>query len=244
MLKKIYLVGAGPGELDLLTLKAVKTIKKADVILYDALVNEEVFQFCKKDCLKVNVGKRKGKHLKQQSEINKLLVQYAKTHKVVVRLKGGTPFVFGRGYEEVRAIKEAGFDVEIVSGVSSTTSVPESFMLPLVDRKFNDSYRTITGHDIEIFSDIVKSYHKRENLIITMGIYNIKSIVSYLLSIGFPKDVPIAILSKGTTQNSSQKIFTLENINSQDELFFEDLRKLTPAILFIGRAINAMKEIQ
>ncbi|MGM0518541.1 MAG: uroporphyrinogen-III C-methyltransferase [Campylobacterota bacterium] len=244
MSKKIYLVGAGPGELDLLTLKAIKLIEKADVILYDALVNKEVFQFCNKQCLKINVGKRKGKHLKQQSEINRLLVQYAKTHKTVVRLKGGTPFVFGRGYEEVRAIKEAGFDVEIVSGVSSTTSVPESFMLPLVDRKFNDSYRTITGHDIDVFSDIIKSYHERENLIITMGIYNIKNIVSYLLSIDFPKELPLAILSKGTTIESTKKTFTLEEINNKNEIFFEDLKKLTPAILFIGRAINAMEEIQ
>ncbi|WP_417324541.1 uroporphyrinogen-III C-methyltransferase [Halarcobacter sp.] len=244
MIKKIYLVGAGPGELDLLTLKAVKIIEKADVILYDALVNEQVFQFCKENCLKVNVGKRKGKHLKQQEEINDLLVGYAKTHEVVVRLKGGTPFVFGRGYEEVRAIKEAGFDVEIVSGVSSTTSVPESFMLPLVDRKFNDSYRTITGHDIDVFKSIVKSYHDRENLIIMMGVHNIKNIVEYLLSIDFPKDLPIAVLSRGTTNSSSQRIFSLDEVNNQNEEFFEELKKLTPAILFIGRTILAMKEIQ
>ena len=243
MSKKIYLVGAGPGELDLLTLKAVKIIEKADIILYDALVNEEVFQFAKEACLKINVGKRKGKHLKRQEEINELLVDYGKKYEIIVRLKGGTPFVFGRGYEEVRAIKEAGFDVEVISGVSSTTSVPESFMLPLVDRKFNDSYRTITGHDIEVFKDIVKSYHKRENLIITMGVYNIKNIVAYLLSINFPEDLPIAILSKGTTKESSQKIFTLIEINSQNQEFFEDLKEITPAILFIGQTIHAMKEI-
>ena len=243
MSKKIYLVGAGPGDLDLLTLKAVKIIEKADVILYDALVNEEVFQFSKKACLKINVGKRKGNHLKKQEQINELLVHYAKEYDLVVRLKGGTPFVFGRGYEEVRAIKEAGFDVEIISGVSSTTSVPESFMLPLVDRKFNDSYRTITGHDIDVFKSIVNSYHERENLIITMGVYNIKNIVNYLLSINYPKDLPLAILSKGTTNESSQKIFTLKEISNQDETFFEDLKKITPAILFVGRTIHAMKEI-
>ncbi len=244
MIKKIYLVGTGPGELDLLTLKAIKIIEKADVILYDALVNEKVFQFCKEGCIKINVGKRKGNHLKKQEEINELLVEYAKTYEVVARLKGGTPFVFGRGYEEVRAIKEAGFEVEVVSGVSSTTSVPESFMLPLVDRKFNDSYRTITGHDIKVFKDIVKSYHKRENLIITMGVHNIKNIVEYLLSIGFPQDLPIAILSKGTTEESSQKIFTLDEVDNQDKTFFEELKELTPAILFIGQTIHAMKEIQ
>jgi uroporphyrin-III C-methyltransferase len=243
MSKKIYLVGAGPGDLDLLTLKAVNILKLADVVLYDALVNPEVFQFCKEDCLKVNVGKRKDKHLKKQEEINELLVEYGKSHEVVVRLKGGTPFVFGRGYEEVRAIKEAGFEVEIISGVSSTTSVPESFMLPLVDRKFNDSYRTITGHHIEVFKQIVEKYYERENLIITMGIHNLKNIVKYLLSIGFPKDLPLSILSKGTTKNSSQHIYTLDEVNKKDEQFFESLKELTPAILFIGQTIHAMKEI-
>ena len=244
MVKKIYLVGAGPGDVELLTLKAVNILKKADVVLYDALVNPEALEFCKDDVIKEYVGKRKDRHLKKQSEINDLLVEYGKTHEVVVRLKGGTPFVFGRGYEEVRAIKDAGFEPIIISGVSATTSVPESFMIPSIDRKFNDSYRTITGHDIDVFKSIVKSYHDRENLIIMMGVHNIKNIVEYLLSIDFPKDLPIAVLSKGTTNNSSQKIFSLDEVNNQNEEFFKELRKLTPAILFIGRTIHAMKEIQ
>ena len=238
-MNKIFLVGAGPGDIEFLTLKAVKVLKQADVVLYDALVNPEVFDFCKDDVLKVNVGKRKGKHLKQQEEINSLLVEYAKTHKNVVRLKGGTPFVFGRGYEEVRAIKEAGFDVEIISGVSSTTAVPESFMLPLVDRKFNDSYRTITGHDIEVFNEIVVKHHKRENLIIMMGIHNLKAIVNSLLNKGFPKDLPLAILSKGTTADACELTLDLEAVSKKEEEFFEDIKKLTPAIIFVGRTIES-----
>lgn len=241
MTKKIYLVGAGPGDLELLTLKAVNILKKADVVLYDALVNPEVFQFCKNDVLKVNVGKRKGKHIKQQEEINDLLVSYAKTNDVIVRLKGGTPFVFGRGYEEVRAIQEANFEVEVISGVSSTTAVPESFMLPLVDRKFNDSYRTITGHDIEVFNDIVTSYHPRENLVIMMGIHNLKNIVKSLLNKNFPKQMPLAILSKGSTADASQLILSLEQIDSKDDMFFEDIKKLTPAIIFVGNTIDSIK---
>lgn len=244
MTKKIHLVGAGPGDLELLTLKAVNILKQADVILYDALVNPEVFQFCKDDVLKVYVGKRKDSHYKSQDEINDLLVEYAKTHEIVVRLKGGTPFVFGRGYEEVRAIKEAGFDVEITSGISSTTSVPESFMLPLIDRKFNDSYRTITGHDIEIFDDIVGDYHERENLIIMMGIYNLKNIVNSLLKKKYPKDLPLAVLSKGTTKDASQLILTLEEISNKNEEFFNDVKKITPAIIFVGKTIHSMNEIK
>jgi len=239
MNKKIYLIGAGPGDLELLTLKAVRILKEADVVLYDALVNPEVFQFCKNDVVKINVGKRKGKHIKQQEEINSLLVENAKKYNSVVRLKGGTPFVFGRGYEEVRAIKEAGLEVEIISGVSSTTAVPESFMLPLVDRKFNDSYRTITGHDIKVFDEIITKYHERENLIIMMGIHNLKAIVHSLLKKGFPEDLPLAILSKGTTEQASELVLNLETISKKEDSFFEDIKKFTPAIIFVGKTIKS-----
>ena len=239
MTKKIYLVGAGPGDLELLTLKAVNILKKADVVLYDALVNPEALDFCKADVIKEYVGKRKDKHLKKQEDINELLVEYGKNHEVVVRLKGGTPFVFGRGYEEVRAIIDAGFEPEIISGVSATTSVPESFMIPSIDRKFNDSYRTITGHDLEVFSDIVTAYHARENLVIMMGVYNLKNIVDTLISKGFPLDLPLAILSKGSTKDASKFVSTLEEIQNKDDDFFTEIRSLTPAMIFVGESVNS-----
>ena len=242
--KKIYLIGAGPGDLELLTLKALKLIEKADVILYDALVNPKILDFCKEDAHKVNVGKRKDRHLKRQEEINDLLVNYAKDFEVIVRLKGGTPFVFGRGYEEVRSIVDAGYEPVIIPGVSSTTAVPESFMIPLVDRKFNDAYRTVTGHDIKLFNEIVTNFHERENLVIMMGIYNLQAIVSSLLKKGFPKELPIAILSKGTTPAATRIVSTLEQINQKDDDFFEEVRTLTPAILFIGYAVNATTEAE
>lgn len=243
MSKKIYLVGAGPGDIELLTIKALGILKKADVILYDALVNEDIFSFCKVDVLKVSVGKRKNHHMKKQEEINALLVEYAKTHEVVVRLKGGTPFVFGRGYEEVRAIKKGGFEPVVISGVSATTSVPEFFMLPLVDRKFNDAYRTITGHNMAVFDEIITTFHERETLEITMGIHNIKKIIESLMRKGFPKDLPIAVLSNGTTQYAKKILSTLEKLSGEEESFFEELKKLTPAIILIGRVINAKCDI-
>lgn len=243
MKRQVYLVGAGAGDVELLTLKAVNILKKADVVLYDALVNEECFEFCKKDVLKIAVGKRKGHHSKKQEEINMLLVEYAQSHNVVVRLKGGTPFVFGRGYEEVRAIKHAGLEPVVISGVSSTTCVPESFMIPLIDRKFNDSYRTITGHDIEVFDEIVTTYHKRENLVIMMGIHNLKNIVKNLISKGFPLETPIAILSKGTTKDESKLVSTLDEISKNNDDFFTDIKALTPAIIFVGQTVNATNSI-
>jgi len=239
MSKKIYLVGAGPGDVELLTLKAVNILKKADVVLYDALVNPEALSFCKKDVIKEFVGKRKDRHLKKQEEINELLVSYGKTHEIVERLKGGTPFVFGRGYEEVRAIIDASFEPVIISGVSATTSVPESFMIPSIDRRFNDSYRTITGHDLEIFNDIITCYHPRESLVIMMGIYNLRGIIQILLNKGFPEDLPIAILSKGSTSDASKLAFTIKEINEQDEKFFMDIKSLTPAMIFVGAAVNS-----
>jgi len=243
MSKKIYLVGAGPGDIELLTLKAVNILKVADIILYDALVNIDIFSFCKDDAIKVNVGKRKDHHLKKQNEINDLLVEYGKKHEVVVRLKGGTPFVFGRGYEEVRAIVNGGFEPVVISGVSSTTSVPESFMLPLVDRKFNDSYRTITGHDIEAFDEIITTFHERETIEVMMGVHNLKYIVNSLLNKGFPQDLPIAILSNGTKKEAKKIISSLDEISKKEESFFNDIKKLTPAIILIGRAIDATSDI-
>ncbi len=236
---KVYLVGAGPGDPEHLTIKATTILKYADVVLYDALVAIECLSFCKKDVLRVPVGKRKDNHSKKQEEINHLIVMYAKAGKLVVRLKGGTPFVFGRGFEEVKAIKEAGFEPIIVSGVSSTTSVPEQFMIPLIDREFNDSYRTITGHNLEVFNEIVTTYHKRENLIIMMGIHNLKQIVDSLLQKNFPSSTPIALLSKGTTPNESKIISTLKEISTQNEQFFIDAKTLTPAIIFVGDTVNA-----
>jgi len=238
MKKYVYLVGAGAGDIDLLTLQAVNILKQADVILIDALVNEDIYQFCKSDVIKVNVGKRKGKHLKNQDEINALLIDYANKYDVVVRLKGGTPFVFGRGYEEVTALKKANFEPVIISGVSATTSVPEAFMIPLVDRNFNDSYRTITGHNMSKFNSIITNYHDRENLIIMMAIHNLKDIVNSLLQKNYPKDLPLAILSKGTTKEQSKIISTLEDISEKNEEFFLSVRELTPAIIFVGKTVS------
>lgn len=240
----VYLVGAGPGDIELFTLKAVKVLEKADVVLYDALVNPEFERFCKEECIKINVGKRKGKHIKNQDEINELLLKYAKSHENVVRLKGGSPFVFGRGYEEVSALKSQNINPIIISGVSATTSVPESFMIPSIDRTFSDSYRTITGHDLDIFNEIVTSYHKRENLVIMMGAYKAKAIVASLLEKGFPTNTPIAYLSKGTTKDQQCIVMTLEEVSKKDDEFFEELKKLTPIITFVGETIKAAYELK
>lgn len=236
---RVYLIGAGAGDIELLTLKAVNILKQADVVLYDALINEDIFEFCKSDVKKVNVGKRKGKHLLPQNEINKLILEYAKENEVVVRLKGGTPFVFGRGFEEVRFLRSHGIEPTVISGVSSTTAVPEFFMIPLIDRNYSDSYRTITGHNIETFNDIVTPFNKRENLIILMGAHNTKEIVEILIEKkSYPSETPIAFMSRGYFEDNKIIISTLGEVNQKDEAFFNGLRNLTPLIIFVGETIK------
>ncbi len=234
----VYLVGAGAGDVELLTLKAVKILKQADVVLYDALINEEILKFCKNKTIKINVGKRKNNHLLAQEEINNLILKYAKGN-IVVRLKGGTPFVFGRGFEEVQFLKAHNIKANVISGVSSTTAVPEFFMIPLIDRNYSDSYRTITGHNTQIFENIITNFNPRENLIILMGAHNAKKIVEILIEKkAYPKETLVAFLSKGYFENAQKIVLTLGEVHQKDENFFKELRNLTPLIIFVGNSVN------
>lgn len=144
---KVYLVGAGPGDIELLTLKAYRLISSADVILYDRLVNPEVLLLTRPDCELVYVGKEDGKHTIEQEKINELLLQYAHTREIVVRLKGGDPFVFGRGGEEALFLAQHGIDFEIVPGISSAIAVPAYAGIPLTFRGISSSFAVITGHE-------------------------------------------------------------------------------------------------
>ena len=141
----LYLVGAGPGDPELITIKALRTLEKADVILYDALANESLLAYASEKCVKRFVGKRYGCHALSQDEINLLITEYAQTHKRIVRLKGGDPFVFGRAQEEIDAARRAGMQVEVIPGISSALAVPASQMIPLTCRGINESFWVTTG---------------------------------------------------------------------------------------------------
>lgn len=235
----VYLVGAGSGDVELLTIKALNILKIADVILYDALINKEILSYAKSDAIKISVGKRKGHHLLAQEYINEEILKYAKSYDIVVRLKGGTPFVFGRGYEEVRHLRAHDIEPIVISGVSASTSVPEYFMIPLIDREYSDSYRTITGHCIDTFDSIVTPYHTRENLIILMGAHNTKEITNILIhKKSYPIDTPIAFLSQGYSANATKLISTLGEVAKSDDSFFEHIKTLTPLIMYIGDTIK------
>lgn len=149
MTGKVILVGAGPGDPELITIKGLKAIKEADVVVYDDLISKELLNYAKKDAELIYVGKRKGKHSFKQEEINKILVEKAKEGKLVVRLKGGDPFVFGRGGEEILELKKHNIPYEVIPGITSAIAVPEVAGIPVTHRKVATSFTVVTGHEAE-----------------------------------------------------------------------------------------------
>ena len=146
---KVILVGAGPGDEELITVKGLKAIKSGDVIIYDDLINKNLLRYAKEGAELIYVGKRKGKHSYKQEDINRLLVEKAKENKVVVRLKGGDPFVFGRGGEEILYLKKHNIPYEVIPGITSAIGVPEVAGIPLTHRKVSTSFTVVTGHEAE-----------------------------------------------------------------------------------------------
>ncbi len=167
----VSLVGAGPGDAELITLKAIKALKQADAILYDALANDELLEYAKNTCLKIFVGKRFGCHALSQQEINMQIIDYATRHGRVVRLKGGDPFVFGRAMEEIEAIRNAGIPFEVIPGISSALAVPASQLIPLTCRGLNESFWVTTGtvQSGEISPDIKLAAQSSATVIIING---------------------------------------------------------------------------
>jgi uroporphyrin-III C-methyltransferase len=236
---KVYLVGAGPGDPELLTLKAVRVIMDADVILYDRLINEEVLSYAKPDCKLVYVGKEDGKHTIPQEEINRLLVYYASSYENVVRLKGGDPFIFGRGGEEALYLKEHGIPYEVVPGVSSLYSVPAYAGIPLTFRGIASSFAVVTGHEAVGKEKGVdwKAFKDIDTLVILMGVKNRQKIAQELLSLGRDPEEPVAFVENGTTPNQRVVLSTLKEVaHNPPEVH-------PPAIFVIGHVVSLHGEL-
>ena len=217
----VYLIGAGPGDPDLITLKAVKALNKADVVLYDYLANEEILKHAPENAKRIYVGKKAGEHYKTQDEINQLIIEEAKEHENVIRLKGGDPFVFGRGGEELLALAKENIDFEVIPGVTSAIGAPTSMAFPITHRAVATSFTVVTGHEDPTKADKqVKWDYTADTLIILMGIGNIKENTEEIMKYRDPK-TPACAIESGT----------LQEIN-------------TPAILVIGDVINVFKEIK
>ena len=240
MMGQVYLTGAGPGDMELLTLKALRVIKIADVIIYDRLANPEILKEAKKGCEFVYVGKEDGRHILPQDEINETIYQKALKYDVVVRLKGGDPFVFGRGGEEGMYLKDRGVPFEVIPGITSAISVPAYAGIPVTSRGVAVSFRVVTGHETPNKSDSQidwKSFKNNETIIFLMGLHNIQTICKKLISIGKSKDCPIAVISKGTTKEQKTIVSTLQNIP-------KEAKKLpTPALIVIGEVVKLRDEL-
>lgn len=231
----VYLIGAGPGDPDLITLKAIKLLKKADVVLYDYLANDEILEHVPNSCKKIYVGKKAGEHYKTQEEINEIIIHEALTNNNVVRLKGGDPFVFGRGGEEILELISHGIDFEVVPGVTSAIGAATSLGLPITHRGIATSFTVVTGHEDPTKSEKqVKWDYTADTLIILMGIGNIKENTAEIMKYRSP-ETPVCVIESGTLPNERVVFGTLENISSK--------KINTPAILIIGDVVSLYNKI-
>lgn len=240
----LSLVGAGPGDPELITLKAVRIIAAADVILYDALANEELLKHASSNAVKRFVGKRYGCHALSQQEINMLIIEYAFSHGHVVRLKGGDPFVFGRAQEEIEASRAAGIAVQVIPGISSAIAVPASQMIPLTCRGVNESFWVTTGttQSGEISKDIKLAAQSSATVVILMAMSKLEAIMEIFADNG-KSDTPVAIIQNGTTAKEKTVVGKVKDIYFKSQ--YEELTN--PAIIIVGEVVkfhtSQMKEI-
>lgn len=231
----LSLVGAGPGDPELITLKAIKCLRSADVILYDALANEELLAYASPNALKKFVGKRYGCHTLSQKEINQEIIECAYKYGHVVRLKGGDPFVFGRATEEIEAAKAAGIEVEVIPGISSAIAVPAMQMIPLTSRGLNESFWVTTGttQSGEISEDIKLAAQSSATVVILMAISKLENIMEIFAAYG-KMETPVAIIQDGTTPKEKMVIGKVKDIYYRAQ--FEQITN--PAIIIIGEVVN------
>lgn len=239
---KVTLVGAGPGDPDLLTLKGVKALAEANVVLYDALANQAIMNYAPKSAIRVFVGKRKGAHSYSQDQINQLIVDNALTYGNVVRLKGGDPFIFGRGSEEIEFVESFGIPTFVVPGISSAIAVPANQGISLTKRGISESFWVITGTTTErnLSADIALAAKSSATVVILMGMSKLAQIVS-LFQNESKGETPIAIIQNGTMTNEKVGIGT---INTIQEIVAGN-KLSNPAIIVIGEVVkerNKLKE--
>ncbi|VEP13543.1 Uroporphyrinogen-III C-methyltransferase [Hyella patelloides LEGE 07179] len=235
---KVYLVGAGPGDPGLMTVKGKTLLEFADVVIYDALVSPQILMMVNPQAEKIDAGKRRGRHSLLQEETNQLLIAKAQTNAVVVRLKGGDPFIFGRGGEEARDLIAAGVPVEIVPGITSGIAAPAYAGIPLTHRNYSSSVTFVTGHEMagkyrpQVNWQAIAS--SAETIVIYMGVHNLSYIVTQLQEAGLPEDTPIALIRWGTRPDQEQLIGSLNNIVEQ----VTATQFQTPAIAIIGNVVQ------
>ena len=238
---KVTLVGAGPGDPDLITLKGVKALAEADVVLYDALANEEIVNLAPKNSIKIFVGKRKGCHTYSQEQINQLMVDNAFSYGNVVRLKGGDPFIFGRGSEEIAFVERFGIPTFVVPGISSSIAVPANQGISLTKRGVSESFWVITGttSDRNLSNDVALAAKSTATVVILMGMSKLDQIVS-LFQKEAKGEKPVAIIQNGTMPNEKMGIGTIDSILQ----VVKDNNLSSPAIIVIGEVVRERNKLK
>lgn len=237
-LGKVYLVGAGPGDPGLLTVKAKTLIECADVVLYDALVSDPILQLINPCAERIHAGKRRGRHSMSQAEITALLLEKAAEHAVVVRLKGGDPFVFGRGGEEMKDLMAAGVSVEVVPGITAGIAAPAYAGIPVTHRGYSSSVTFVTGHEsagkYRPNVDWQAIARASETIVVYMGVHNLPNITRSLIDAGLEDKTPVALIRWGTRPEQEELVGVLGDIVQK----VKDCGFEAPAIAVIGKVVD------
>ncbi len=234
---KVYLVGSGPGDPELLTIKALRLIKEADVIVYDQLPGPEILALLPKSAELIDVGKYAGDHTLSQDEINRLLVDYALQGKTVVRLKGGDPYLFGRGGEEALELRKAGIEFEVVPGITSAIAVPAYAGIPITHRDSASMVTIITGHEQKKDGSMLDWEWLSQSLgtlVILMGVSTLGTYIPELMRYGSDPDTPVAIIERGTRDD---QVVTTGCLNTIVDIA-KDRGVKAPAIVVIGDVVR------
>ena len=240
----VYLIGAGPGDPGLFTIKGQQILEKADVVIYDRLIGQEILDYARPDAEMIYVGKASSRHALPQDDINQLLVEMARPGKIVARLKGGDPFVFGRGGEEAQYVRQHGIRFEVVPGITSAVAVPAYAGIPVTHRDATSSFAVITGHEKPGKQVSSIQWDKIATgigtLVFLMGVENLESIVSNLLQAGREPDTPVALIRRGTFPDQEVVSGTLYDILAQAK----QAELQPPAIIVVGETVRLRDELK
>jgi len=239
---EVYLVGAGPGDPELLTLKALRLMQQADVVIYDRLVSPPILDLCRRDAEKIYVGKARSNHSVPQDGINALLVEYAAQGKRVCRLKGGDPFIFGRGGEEIQELFAAGVAFQVVPGITAASGCSAYAGIPLTHRDYAQSVRFLTGHLKEGSPELPwnELVYENQTLVLYMGLVGLEKICAQLIAHGQRPNMPMALISKGTTPDQKVVVGTLADIASK----VTEHQIQAPTLTIIGEVVSLRDQLQ